>query len=85
MAAAQLAVLVAGVSSMGVPGLHPQVLASLSQLGGQIIPPTSLTTGSPGFSDLPTALFWRPALLIAKPISLTTGNRDQLIKEIGNV
>ena len=28
---------------------------------------------------------WRPALLIAKPISLTTGNRDQLIKEIGNV
>ena len=29
--------------------------------------------------------YWRPALLIAKPISLTTGNRDQLIKEIGNV
>ena len=33
----------------------------------------------------PTAAMWRPALLIAKPISLTTGNRDQLIKEIGNV
>ena len=49
-----------GVSSLGVPGVpwHPQILADqliLSQLGGTDYAHL-ITTGTPGFSDLPTAL-----------------------------
>ena len=50
----------AGVSSLGVPGMpwHPQILAdqlTLSQRGGsRLCPPYN--TGTPGFSDIPTAL-----------------------------
>ena len=49
-----------GVSSLGVPGLpwHPQILAdqlTLSQPGGTDYAHL-ITTGTPGFSDLPTAL-----------------------------
>ena len=47
-----------GLSSLGVPGVpwHPQILAhqlTLNQ-GGRLCP--HITTGTPGFSDLPTAL-----------------------------
>ena len=51
---------VAGVSSLGVPGVpwHPQILADqliLSQPEGTDYA-YLITTGTPGFSDLPTAL-----------------------------
>ena len=50
----------AGVSSLGVPGVpwHNQILAdklTLFQLGGTDYAHL-ITTGTPGFSDLPTAL-----------------------------
>ena len=50
----------AGVSSLGVPGVpwHPQILAAqstLSQPGGADYAHL-ITTGTPGFSDLRTAL-----------------------------
>ena len=53
-------VLRAGVSSLGVPGLprHTQILAdqlTLFQPGGTDCAHL-ITTGTPGFSDLPTAL-----------------------------
>ena len=49
------------IESLGVPGVlcHPKILANqltLSQPGGQIMPIYVITTGPPGFSDLPTAL-----------------------------
>ena len=51
---------VAGVLSLGVPGVpwHPQILAdqlTLSQPEGTDYAHL-ITTGTPGFSDLPTAL-----------------------------
>ena len=50
----------AGVSSLGVPGVpwHTQILAdqlTLFQLGGTDFAHL-ITAGTPGFSDLPTAL-----------------------------
>jgi hypothetical protein len=54
--------LTSGLSSLGVPGVpwHTQILAdqlTLFQPGGQITAYAHLiTTGTPGFSDLPTAL-----------------------------
>ena len=50
-----------GVPSLGVPGVpwHTQILAdqlTLSQLGGTDYAHL-ITTGTPGFSDLPTALY----------------------------
>ena len=48
-----------GVSSLGVPW-HPQILAdqlTLSQPGGAGYA-HHITTGIPGFLDLPTALSW---------------------------
>jgi hypothetical protein len=48
--------LIIGLSSLGVPGepWHPDQL-NLSQLGGANYA-HHITTGTPGFSDLPTAL-----------------------------
>ena len=51
----------AGLSSLGVPGVpgHTQILAdqlTLFQPGGTDYAHL-ITTGTPGFSDLPTALF----------------------------
>ena len=51
---------ISGVSSLGVPGVpwHPQILAdqlTLSQPGGTNYAHL-ITTGTPGFSDIPTAL-----------------------------
>ena len=53
---------IAGVSSLGVLGVpwHPQILAdhlTLSQPVEADYAPY-ITTGTPGFSDLPTALSW---------------------------
>ena len=52
-----------GLSSLGVPGVpwHTQILAdhlTLFQPGGTDFAHL-ITTGTPGFSDLPTALQWR--------------------------
>ena len=52
-----------GLSSLGVPGVpwlpwHPQIMAdqlTLSQPGGEDYT-HHINTGTPGFSDLPTAL-----------------------------
>ena len=51
---------IAGLSSLGVPGVpgHTQILAdqlTLFQPGGRDYAPL-ITAGTPGFSDLPTAL-----------------------------
>ena len=53
----------AGLSSLGVPGVpwHAQILAdqlTLFQTGGTDYAHL-ITTGTPGFSDLPTALMYR--------------------------
>ena len=52
---------ITGLSSLGVLGVpwHPQILAdqlTLSQPGGEDYA-HCITTGTPGFSDLPTALY----------------------------
>ena len=63
----------AGLLSLGVPGVpwHTQILAdqlTLFQPGGtdyaQLI-----TTGTPGFSDLPTALF--PLFILSRNIKIS--------------
>ena len=51
---------VPGLSSLGVPGVpwHPQIMEdqlTLSQLGGEDYA-HHINTGTPGISDLPTAL-----------------------------
>ena len=55
-----------GLSSLGVPGVpwHTQYLAdhlTLFQPGGTDYTHL-ITTGTPGFSDLPTALYLSPAI-----------------------
>ena len=57
----------AGLSSLGVPGVpwHTQILAdqlTLFQPGGTDYAHL-ITTGTPGFSDLPTALLWHHPLI----------------------
>ena len=57
-----------GLSSLGVPAVpwHPQILAdqlTLSQPGGADYA-HHITTGTPGFSDLPTALYDRKDMLL---------------------
>ena len=64
----------AGLSSLGVPGVpwHTQILAdqlTLFQPGGTDYAHL-ITTGTPGFSDLPTALqkyhlIWLPILILS--------------------
>ena len=71
-------VALAGVSSLGVPGVpwHPQILAdqlTLSKPGGTNYAHL-INTDTPGFSDLPTTLFstaWRnnSVILTAKAVS----------------